>query len=221
MSKLSESKSVETKVTEWLSQMGWTFRSADDLKNYNRLQTNAVIEPILVEKVKEKKSFFPSFKSGVISFSRPLPSIKHEEDYSGDLTTLTQRLEKFEKIALDFAIIVNFDESFASMMGTDFLNILKNICNMELIAEGIDFRCGYKGATDSSAIRYWAKEKAVDCVFVDSVYYQDKFGNEERVSSSYIRKMIEKGFFTVASELLEGFYELDLDDFRKIGKTRA
>ena len=51
MAKLSESKSVESKVTEWLSQMGWEYRSVEDLKQYNRLQTNAVIEPILVEKV--------------------------------------------------------------------------------------------------------------------------------------------------------------------------
>ena len=51
MSKLSESKSVESKVTEWLTQMGWEYHSVEDLKPYNRLQTNAVIEPILVEKV--------------------------------------------------------------------------------------------------------------------------------------------------------------------------
>jgi type I restriction enzyme R subunit len=51
MSKLHEQKPVEAKVTEWLSKMGWTLQSADDLKPYNRLQMNAVIEPILVEKV--------------------------------------------------------------------------------------------------------------------------------------------------------------------------
>ena len=39
------------KVTEWLSKMGWTPKSAEDLKPYNRLQMNAVIVPILVEKV--------------------------------------------------------------------------------------------------------------------------------------------------------------------------
>lgn len=53
MAKLSEAKSVESKVTEWLSQMGWGYRSVEDLKLYNRLQTNAVVEPILVEKVME------------------------------------------------------------------------------------------------------------------------------------------------------------------------
>ena len=51
MSKLSESKSVESKVTEWLTQLGWEYRSVEDLKQYNRLQANAVVEPILVEKV--------------------------------------------------------------------------------------------------------------------------------------------------------------------------
>ena len=51
MSQLHENKPVESKVTEWLTQLGWEYRSAEDLKPYNRLQTNAVIEPILVEQV--------------------------------------------------------------------------------------------------------------------------------------------------------------------------
>ncbi len=51
MSKLHEQKPVEVKVTEWLSKMGWMLKTAEDLKPYNRLQMNAVIESILVEKV--------------------------------------------------------------------------------------------------------------------------------------------------------------------------
>jgi hypothetical protein len=41
----------ETKVMEWLSKMGWNLQTVDDLKPYNRLQMNVVIESILVEKV--------------------------------------------------------------------------------------------------------------------------------------------------------------------------
>ena len=51
MSQLHENKPVESKVTEWITQLGWEYRSAEDLKPYNRLQSNAVIEPILVEQV--------------------------------------------------------------------------------------------------------------------------------------------------------------------------
>lgn len=52
MSKLHEKKPVEAEVTEWLSKMGWTLQTSEDLKPYSRLQMNAVIEPILVVKVK-------------------------------------------------------------------------------------------------------------------------------------------------------------------------
>ncbi len=152
---------------------------------------------------------------GVITFSRPLPGIKHSSDYMGDLSTLSQRIELFEKIGLDFAIIVDFDDSFASMMGADFLNILLNVCNMELLAEGIDFRCGFKGATDAQAIRYWAEQNGVETIFVDPVYFREGTDEEERISSSYIRTMIQKGFFTTANELLERSYELDISEIRR------
>jgi type I restriction enzyme, R subunit len=51
MGMLSELKGVEKPVTEWLSKMGWTFQSNEDLKIYNRPFANPVITQILVEKV--------------------------------------------------------------------------------------------------------------------------------------------------------------------------
>lgn len=154
-------------------------------------------------------------KAGLVTFSRPLPGIKHSGDYLGDLTTLNQRLTLFEGLGIDFVIIVDFDDSFASMMGADYLNILLNVCNMELLAEGIDFRCGFKGATDAQAIRYWAEKNNVETVFVDPVYFHEGSDEEERISSSYIRTMLSRGFFTTAEELLERPYELDIASLRR------
>ena len=154
-------------------------------------------------------------KAGLVTFARPLPGIKHSGDYLGDLTTLNQRLSLFEGLGIDFAIIVDFDDSFASMMGADYLNILLNVCNMELLAEGIDFRCGFKGATDAQAIRYWAEKNNVTAVFVDPVYFREGTDEQERISSSYIRTMLSKGFFTTAQELLERPYELDIASFKR------
>lgn len=163
----------------------------------------------------KKKALVP----GVITFTRPLPSIKHNGDYRGDLTTLNQRLSLLEELGVEFAVTVDFDDSFASMMGSDFLNILLNVCNMELIAEGIDFRCGYKGATDAQAIKYWAEKNKIDTVFVDPVYFNEERPEEERISSSYIRTMLSKGFFTTASQLLEHPYELDIEEIKRIKTT--
>ena len=115
-----------------------------------------------------------------------------------------------EELGVQFVIIVDFDDSFASMLGADYLNLLVNVCNMKLIAEGIDFRCGYKGATDSQAIRYFAETNNLKSIFVDPIYYRQGTDEEERVSSSYIRQMVTKGFFATVQELLERDYELDL-----------
>lgn len=152
--------------------------------------------------------------SGVLTFSRPLPSIKHNIDYSGDISTLNQRLNLFEQLGIDFVILVDFDESFSSMLGTDFLNILINACNMELLAEGIDFRCGYKGACDVQAIKYFCDKNNISTIFVDPVLYNDN-EIEERVSSSFIRTMIIKGFFSTVNSLLLRNYSIDLSKQNK------
>lgn len=53
MGNLSELKGVERPVTEWLSKMGWSFKTNDQLKGYNRPFSNPVIEEILIEKTAE------------------------------------------------------------------------------------------------------------------------------------------------------------------------
>lgn len=49
MGNLSELKGVERPVTEWISKMGWTFKTNKDLSVYNRPFSNPIIEQILLE----------------------------------------------------------------------------------------------------------------------------------------------------------------------------
>ena len=156
-----------------------------------------------------------NYKSGVVTFTRPLPSLKHTSDYCGDISSLECRLNIFEKLGIDFAIVVDFDDEFSSQLGADFLNILVNACNMELLAEGVDFRCGYKGATDAQAIKYFGEKNKVKTIFVEPVYYKEGTDEEERISSSYIRTMVTKGFFQTVIELLDRPYEIDLSKVDK------
>lgn len=164
-------------------------------------------------KAADKRGLF----SGLITFTRPLPAIKHSGDYTGDISTLRQRLALFEQLGIDFVFLVDFNEEFASLKGAQFLSLLTQKCNMKFLAEGIDFRCGYKGATDTQAIQYWAEQNKIECAFVDPVYYTEADGSQERVSSSYIRQMIQKGFFNFVTELLSRPYELDFQSVRETG----
>lgn len=50
MGNLSELRGVEKPVTEWLSKMGWTFKSHEDLKVYERPFSKPIIEELLIEK---------------------------------------------------------------------------------------------------------------------------------------------------------------------------
>ena len=168
-------------------------------------QGHRLLLKTLVDSCKSKKLI-----PGVFSFSRPLPSIKHSQDYQGDLTTLNQRLGLFEEVGIEFVVLCDFDSAFASASGADFLSALKASVNLKLLCEGVDFRCGYKGATDVSAIRYWAEKNEVQTAFVEPVYYKPGTDEDERISSSYIRTMILKGFFSTVTELLERPYEIDL-----------
>ncbi len=145
-------------------------------------------------------------QAGVITFKRPLPALKHSDDYAGDISTLEERLKLMEGLGIQFAIVVDFDQAFASMKGIVFLDLLVEKLNMKLLAEGIDFRCGYKGATDTQAIKYWATQSGIKTLFVDPVYHTQADGSEERVSSSYIRQLIQKGFLTSVRELLDRDY---------------
>ena len=151
----------------------------------------------LVEECKAR-----GFASGVITFKRPLPALKHSDDYAGDISTLEERLKLLEGLGIQFVFVVDFNQDFAAMKGVEFLDLLVQKFNMKLLAEGIDFRCGYKGATDTQAIKYWAAQADIQTVFVDPVYYTQADGSEERVSSSYIRHLIQKGYMTTVRELL-------------------
>ena len=154
-----------------------------------------------------------------IVLTQGLFDYKHSDDYTGDISTLGQRLRLFEEMGIQFVFIVDFTQDFSGLKGVDFLNILHENLNMKFIAEGIDFRCGYKGATDTQAIKYWAEQNNIDFSFVDPVYYTEADGEEERVSSSYIRKMIQKGFFNTAKELLARPYQIDIEQIKEQGSS--
>lgn len=164
----------------------------------------------LVEGCK-KRDFAP----GIISFTRPLPSMKKAGTYPGDISTLSQRLSIFEELGIEFVILVDFDEAFARNSGYDYLKILKDNCNMKYLVEGFDFRCGYKGATDVSAIKSYSNDLGFDSDFVDAVIFSDENGVNQRISSSFVRNLIMENRFEVVKELLKRNFVLDLTGIEK------
>ncbi len=161
------------------------------------------------------------FHSVVITFTRPLPAIKHAGDYAGDISSLPQRLALFEQLGIESVILVDFTDKFAAVSGTDFLSSLVQRINMKCLVEGFDFHCGYKGKTQRKEIEAWAAATHVETHFVPPVYCKTKDGKTERISSSFIRHMILEGNFAAAAELLQRPYELDLAEIRRAAATNS
>lgn len=156
-----------------------------------------------------------NYQSVVITFKRPLPAIKHAGDYPGDISSLSQRLALFESLSIDTVILVDFNDEFAAVSGTDFLSNLVHRINMKCLVEGFDFHCGYKGKTQRPDIEAWAENAQVETHFVPPVYYETENGKTARVSSSFIRHMVLDGNFDAAAELLGRPYELDISELHK------
>ena len=197
---IQNSVSKEESPLELLAGSGISIGSFDGL----HLGHRRIIQELV--NLCQKENLLP----GIVTFKRPLPLYKHSADYAGDVSTLEQRLNIMEELGIKFAIVLDFTDEIAKISGHEFLTILKNVCNMKIFVEGEDFRCGYKGATDMTAIKYWAEQNEVKTSFVTQVLYKPGTDEEERISSSYIRSMIKKGFFSTANELLCRDYELDL-----------
>lgn len=151
----------------------------------------------------------------VITFTRPLPAIKHADDYAGDISSLPQRLALFEQLGIKSVILVDFTEQFAALSGEDFLSRLVECMNMKYLVEGFDFHCGYKGRTQRKDIEAWAAGAQIETSFLEPVYYKTENGKTERISSSLIRQMLLAGNFSAAAELLQRPFELDISEIRR------
>ncbi|MCQ2592658.1 MAG: FAD synthetase family protein [Treponema sp.] len=162
----------------------------------------------------KKRDYF----SVVLTFTNPLPSLKKSGEYEGHISSLNQRLNLLENYGIDFVVLVDFNLDFARLSGEEFFGILKSTANMNLIVEGVDFRCGYKGATTVAEIEKWAQENSasgveeqIKCFFMKPVYFIE--GNQEiRISSSVIRKYIKAGRLKLVEELLSRPFQLDLSE---------
>lgn len=203
---IQNSLSKEESPLELLAGSGLTIGSFDGIHRGHRKIISALLDMCKNENV----------VPGVVTFKRPLPLYKHSSDYAGDISTIEERLSIMEGLGIKFAIVLDFTDEVAKISGHDFLSILKNVCNMRCFCEGEDFRCGYKGATDMTAIKYWAEQNDVKTFFVPQVLYQSGTEEEERISSSYIRNMLQKGFFSTAQELLCRPFRLSLNKCTQI-----
>ncbi|CDR30991.1 Riboflavin biosynthesis protein ribF [Acholeplasma oculi] len=135
-------------------------------------------------------------KSAVMTFSpHPLSVILKKE-----LPILMDDHDKekaLERLGVDFFFIVKFTEDFSKMLAHEFIEFLKRI-HVKRIVVGRDFKFGYKGLGTIHDLN-----KHFDLVVLDDLLYQNV-----RVSTTYIKLLLENGDIRLAKKLLDRSYSI-------------
>lgn len=145
---------------------------------------------------------YGSLLKGIVTFDKPFRS--YDGSGGGVLSTLRQKLDEAGASSLDFAIVIDFSPDFVRMDGQSFVQTLFEKCSMKVMAEGRDFKCGYKGAFGIDRLSSFASENSIELRIVDDVSY-----GESRISSTRIRTAVCCGDFSSAEKMLGRKYAFD------------
>lgn len=144
--------------------------------------------------------------AGIITFFRSPRSVKIGNAYTGDVSTLEMRLQKFAEQGFSFTVLIDFSADFAKIKGAVFFDILiKTIC-IKYLAVGSDFTCGYRHDTGVGDLQRLARERGFCFDSIEQLYS----ARHERISSSAIRQAVEQADFTLAKDLLGYPFFLDV-----------
>lgn len=149
--------------------------------------------------------------SGVVTFSSSI-----SRDNPKNIFTLRQRLEFFESLGLDFAVVIDFNEDFSRMDGKTFMATLVEKCALRLLAEGRDFKCGYRGSCRMEDVEVLAGTMGFELKTVEYIKLA-----EEKVGSSRIKKLIEEGHVEQVSHMLGRPFICSLEGLRWTEKSRG
>lgn len=144
----------------------------------------------------ERVLSYPDTKHGVMTFD-PHPSSVLRKQPFRTLTQKQDKIELFAKYPLDYAFIVEFNQSFSELSVADFIAFLRGI-GVRRIVIGRDARFAYRGeGTIADLKKYF---------FVDVV--EDLVYNHTRVSTTYIKDFLSTGDLGSARKLLNRHYDI-------------
>ena len=140
----------------------------------------------------------------VITFHPHPRRILNNADAPALLTSLSERLERFEHLGIHHLVVVPFDPTFAEMSATDYINkFLIDLFHPKVIIIGNDHRFGKDRSGDLSML----KDFGISHDFTVKEI-PEKLLNESRVSSTNIRHALLSGDIKLANQLLTYNYQL-------------
>ncbi|POA00360.1 bifunctional riboflavin kinase/FAD synthetase [Staphylococcus massiliensis CCUG 55927] len=141
-------------------------------------------------------------KKAVMTFD-PHPSVvlNPERKRTDYLTPLPYKLEMIEEMGIDYCLVVNFSSRFASVTAEAFIDqyLIQN--NVKEVIAGFDFTFGKFGKGNMAVLQ------ALDNHFNCTVVGKEDL-NDEKISTTAIRKALKEGELQYANEQLGYRYQI-------------
>jgi len=140
----------------------------------------------------------------VITFHPHPRRILNNADAPALLTSLSERIARFEQLGIHHLVVVPFDPAFAEMSATDYINkFLIDLFHPTVIIIGNDHRFGKDRSGDLSMLKDFGISHGFTVKEIP-----EKLLNESRVSSTNIRHALLNGDIKLANQLLTYNYQL-------------
>jgi riboflavin kinase/FMN adenylyltransferase len=153
----------------------------------------------------------------VITFHPHPRRILSNADAPALLTSLEERIDRFNAIGIDHLVIVAFDPVFSALSANDYIQeFIVNLFHPKIIVIGYDHRFG-QGRTGDYALL-----KQMGTTYGYSVCeIPEKMLDASRVSSTHIRHALLEGDLATANTLLSYPYQLqgEVIEGDKLGRT--
>lgn len=134
----------------------------------------------------------------VVTFDRHPMEIVQPGAHPLQLTTVAQKLRLLEEIDVDMVLLIHFDQAIADIPAAEFCDsILVDKLRTRLVVIGENFRFGRKAQGSVEFLRARAARTGMDLISVPLLREKD-----EVISSTCIRKLLEKGEIEKANVML-------------------
>ena len=158
-----------------------------------------------------------NLKSVVFSFYPHPMFVFSNRDHNALIMSPDEKKLSIEKMGIDIYIEYPFDADFSAMSPKDFaVEIIFKKLRCKTLIVGENYKFGYKQMGNCELLKVLGREYGVDIICVEAVSY-----NENRVSSSRIRKALVDKKIDLANKLLTEPYFIygEVVKGKQLGRT--
>ena len=151
----------------------------------------------------------------VVTFRQNPARVLRKAEYSGDILTLDQKLERMKSLGVQWVVLIDFSARFSRLPGEAFVERVRESLDVCKVAVSDNFHFGHRGRAGVAELKAMLASSPIEVEVVEPETWAGMV-----VSSSRIREAVVEARFKDVRRMLAADYALDLRAWAgKSGRT--